>query len=55
MNIHFLPPESDAFDIAVDDAIAACGGDLRGALKALLMVNELLERELFRMREMLAK
>jgi hypothetical protein len=55
MNIHFLPPEADAFEIAVDDVVAACGGDLRGALKALLMVNDLLERELSKMREMLTK
>lgn len=55
MNIHFLPPEPDAFEIAVDDAIAACGGDLRGALKALLMVNDLLERELVSVRQMLTK
>ena len=46
MNIHFLPPISDRYDRAVEDAIATCNGDLRGALKALMLVNEVLESEL---------
>jgi hypothetical protein len=46
MTIHFLPPELDRYDAAVEDAIATCNGDLRGALKALLIVNEHLEAEL---------
>ena len=33
-------------DAAIDDIIATCNGDLRGALKALLLVNEQLECEL---------
>lgn len=33
-------------DAAIDDIISTCNGDLRGALKALLMVNEQLESEL---------
>lgn len=39
---------SDAakLDAATDQAIAACGGDAREAVKALLVVNEFLEREL---------
>ncbi|WP_426424147.1 hypothetical protein [Bradyrhizobium genosp. A] len=28
-----------------DQAIAACGGDLRAAIKALLVANEFLERQ----------
>ena len=44
MTIHFLPPELDRYDVAVEDAIATCNGDLRGALKALLILNEHLER-----------
>jgi hypothetical protein len=33
-------------DAAIDEIISTCNGDLRGALKALLMVNEQLEAEL---------
>jgi hypothetical protein len=46
MTLHFLPPASDAYEAAVDDAIATCNGDLRGALKALIIANEFLERDL---------
>lgn len=38
--------EMDRYDRAVDSAIATCGGDLRGALKALIIANEFLEEEL---------
>jgi hypothetical protein len=40
MTIHFLPPELDRYDAAVEDAIATCNGDIMGALKALLILNE---------------
>jgi hypothetical protein len=33
-------------DAAIDQIVASCNGDLRGALKALLMVNEHLEAEI---------
>jgi hypothetical protein len=46
MTLHFLPPASDAYEAAVDNAIATCNGDLRGALKALIIANEFLERDL---------
>lgn len=36
----------DHYDRAVDSAIATCGGDLRGALMALIIANEYLEEEL---------
>lgn len=41
-------PQSDAdqLDAAADQAIAACGGDAREAVKALLVANEFLEAEL---------
>jgi len=45
MTFHFLAA-SDAYDAAIDDAIATCNGDLRGALKALIIANEFLERDL---------
>jgi hypothetical protein len=48
MNLHFPAPATDAYDAAVEDAIATCNGDLRGALKALIIANEFLERDLGR-------
>lgn len=38
--------ESDRLDAAADLAIAACGGDLRSAIRALILANEYLEWEL---------
>jgi hypothetical protein len=46
MTLHFLAPASDPYEAAVDDAIATCDGDLRGAVRALLVANEILERDL---------
>ena len=37
---------SGANDAAIDEIVARCNGDIRGALKALLLVNEQLEAEL---------
>ncbi len=42
-------PESDRLDIAADQAIAACGGDMRSAVRALILANEFLEYELCEM------
>ena len=33
-------------DTTIDEIVAACNGDIRGALKALMLVNEHLEAEL---------
>jgi len=33
-------------EAVIDEIVASCNGDLRGALKALLMVNEHLEAEI---------
>jgi hypothetical protein len=33
-------------EAAIDEIVASCNGDVRGALKALLLVNEQLEAEL---------
>lgn len=41
-----LPMISDASEAAIDQIVASCNGDIRGALKALLRVNEQLEAEL---------
>ena len=35
----------DGLEAAVDQAIAACGGDLRSAVRALIVANEYLETE----------
>ncbi len=45
----FIPAtqqDIDRYDRAVDSAVATCGGDIRGALKALIIANEFLEEEL---------
>ena len=44
-------PEASAsepvdLDVAADQAIAACGGDAREAVKALLVANDFLEAQL---------
>jgi hypothetical protein len=41
-------PQSDAdqLEAAVDQAIAACGGDAREAVKALIVANAFLETDL---------
>jgi hypothetical protein len=38
-------PELDGLEAATDQAIAACGGDARAAVKALILANEFLESE----------
>jgi hypothetical protein len=35
----------DRLEMAADEAVAACGGDMRDALKALIVANEFLESE----------
>jgi hypothetical protein len=37
--------DGDRLEAAADQAIAACGGDARDALKALIVANEFLESE----------
>jgi hypothetical protein len=37
--------EPDRLEAATDQAIAACGGDARDAVKALIVANEYLESE----------
>jgi hypothetical protein len=38
-------PEPDRLEVATDEAIAACGGDVRAAVTALIVANEFLESE----------
>ena len=37
--------DADRLEAAAEQAIAACGGDVRDALKALIVANEYLESE----------
>jgi hypothetical protein len=39
-------PDVERLETTADQAIAACGGDAREAVKALLIANEFLEREI---------
>lgn len=41
--------ESDRLEAAADQAIAACHGDMRSAIRALILANEYLEYELCEM------
>jgi len=38
-------PEPDRLELATDEAIGACGGNARDAVKALIVANEYLESE----------
>jgi hypothetical protein len=40
----------DRYESAIDEAIAASNSDIHGALRALLIANELLETEVARLR-----
>lgn len=37
--------DADRLEAAANQAIAACGGDARGAVKALIVANEFLETQ----------
>jgi hypothetical protein len=37
--------EDDELEIAVDQAISACGGNMRATIRALIVANEYLESE----------
>ena len=39
------PSDADRLEAAVDQAIAACGGDPRAAIRALIVTNEFYEAE----------
>jgi hypothetical protein len=39
-------PQPDRLEIATDQVIAACGGNARNAVKALLVTNEFLEAQI---------
>jgi hypothetical protein len=37
--------DADELEVAVDQAIATCGGDMRSTIRALIVANEYLETE----------
>jgi len=47
--IPYLVP--DRSDLVIDNIVARCNGDMSGAIKALLLVNEQLESEMNRLYE----
>lgn len=48
-------PAGHDLDAAADQAIAACGGDAREAVKALLVANEFLEAQLDELRKKVSR
>jgi hypothetical protein len=42
---HSHPEDGDGLEAAVDQAIAACGGDMRSTIRALIVANDYLESE----------
>src|SRR6202012_2139579 len=46
---------SKTTEVAIEEIIAACDGDMRGALEALLLVNEHLETELNQLHTLVAR
>jgi hypothetical protein len=45
------PADVDRLEAAADEAIAACGGNAREAVRALIVANELLESEVCELME----
>jgi hypothetical protein len=39
------PADDDGLEAAVDQAIVACSGDMRSAIRALIVANDFLENE----------
>jgi hypothetical protein len=37
--------DADGLEAAIDQAITACGGDMRAAIRALIVANDYLESE----------
>ena len=47
--------DDDGLESAVDQAIAACGGDLRATIRALVVANEFLEHEVAELMKAVAR
>ena len=52
---HQPTSEPDRLEVATDQAIAACGGDARDAVKALIVANEFLEAQVEELRADVSK
>jgi hypothetical protein len=50
-----LSPEPDQLEAAAHQAIAGCDGDVRDAVKALIVVNEFLETQVEELRADVSK
>jgi hypothetical protein len=48
-------PEHDRLEVATDQAIVACGGDARQAVKALLTATEFLEAQIAELQAAVSK
>ena len=48
-------PQADRLEAATDQAIAACGGDARAAVTALIVANEFLESEVCELMQAVSK
>ena len=46
---------NEELETAVDQAISACGGDLRATVRALIVANEFLENEVSELMKAVAK
>jgi hypothetical protein len=47
-------PPLDEYELAVDEIVAACDNDLHDALRALMLLNELLEHRLMRLSDQMS-
>jgi hypothetical protein len=47
-------PKVDQLESAVDEAIAACGGDLRDTIRTLVVTTSVLQEELDRCRSLIS-
>jgi hypothetical protein len=47
--------EADRLEAAVDQAIAVCDGDVRAALKAMIVANEFLESEVCKLMQAVSR
>jgi hypothetical protein len=49
------PQDDDGLEAAVDQAIAACGGDMRSTIRALVVANDYLESEVAELMKAVAR
>jgi hypothetical protein len=54
MPVPSLFSDNNRYEVACDQAIAMCDGNLRSTIKALIMANEFLETEVAELQDALA-